>query len=645
MAALDGLGGLGLIAAICALLFVEEVGVPIPFAPGDLVLAIAGIAIAGGRVNPVLMVSLALLATVSGAALGREIFALLGWERLMKLARPLHAQKPLERASEMLHRNGWRAVFAARLIPGLRVYTTQVAGVTHMRRSAFLAGLFPAAALYVGGFIGLGAAFGRPILALIHQGERQALIGALGLGLAIAVGLGTRLLLRQALVALETGGWTGPFKLRLDAIGIMVIPACLGINFAGHALAVTLNLPLFLDSVGTILAAAVGGPWVGGSVGLISNLLSSNAFDPNAAAYSVVSFALGFAAGLSRYLNWQRRASGWVMLWAVCVAISSVLSTPINLLVSGGQSGVQLGDAIYKSLNSAHVPRALAAFAAEISIDIPDKAIAVAAALLIAQALSRRPSEAAGIDLDLKEPFTFVFRSPHWLRKTVVGALCLLFSWLVIPGLLLLGYIAGLARRTRDGAADLPDWKRPWLKITDGFKLALLFVLFDLPGILLTIPAGLTSDPGVQAALPQLNRDVGGLAEFLSVLGNLAQFLAFVIQPAVWSQYLRGGMRAALNLPAVFRRVRFHLGLTMVMGALSLMLLVVALVGVIGLVVGVLLTIVYTAWVWAHLVGVYARLTDPISGTQAAGGGRSRQSFSEGDKVDREGIAGWLRSW
>src|SRR2546430_11082018 len=90
-------------------MFIEEVGVPLPFAPGDLVLAIGGIAIAGGRVNAALFVGAVSISILSGAILGREIFALLGWERLMRVARPLHARVPLERASGLLQRGGWRA--------------------------------------------------------------------------------------------------------------------------------------------------------------------------------------------------------------------------------------------------------------------------------------------------------------------------------------------------------------------------------------------------------------------------------------------------------------------------------------------------------------------------------------------------------
>src|SRR2546423_1227120 len=159
-------------------MFFEEAGVPIPFAPGDLVLAIGGIAIAGGRLDPATFIVVVTASVLIGALAGREIFALLGWERLMRVAQPLHARKPLEHASRLLRRGGWRAVFTARLIPGLRVHTTQVAGGSRMPRGTFIRGLLPATAVYIGAFVGLGAAFGRPILNLIHEAEHQVVIGA-----------------------------------------------------------------------------------------------------------------------------------------------------------------------------------------------------------------------------------------------------------------------------------------------------------------------------------------------------------------------------------------------------------------------------------------------------------------------------------
>lgn len=48
----QGLNGLVLALTLGGLLFIEEVRVPLPFAPGDLLLAIGGIAIAAGAFCP-----------------------------------------------------------------------------------------------------------------------------------------------------------------------------------------------------------------------------------------------------------------------------------------------------------------------------------------------------------------------------------------------------------------------------------------------------------------------------------------------------------------------------------------------------------------------------------------------------------------
>ena len=342
----QGLDETTLVVAITILMFVEEVGVPLPFAPGDLVLAVGGIAVAGGRVNPLVLLSAVAISVTLGAIIGRAVAELLGWDRLMRIAQPLHARGALERAAGLLQRGGWRTVFTARLIPGLRVYTTQVAGVSRVPISTFVAGLLPANAVYIAAFVGLGAAFGRPILALIQRAEHQFLLALLILVPLVLVFLLTRAPARRMLASLEAAGWTGPLRFSLDSVGVVLILGCLGLNFAGHAIAVAFGLPLFLDSIGTVLAGVVAGPWVGGSVGFISNLVSSNTVDPIAAPYAIVSFAVGFAAGLARYLNWQKRGTGWLALWLVTVAIASLVSTPLNFLMNGGKSSVAFGDAI-----------------------------------------------------------------------------------------------------------------------------------------------------------------------------------------------------------------------------------------------------------------------------------------------------------
>jgi energy-coupling factor transport system substrate-specific component len=605
----QALQGPTLVLVICGLMFIEETGVPLPFAPGDLVLAIGGIAVAGGRVNPVMLVASVAVSVTVGALIGREVAALLGWERLMRIAQPLHARGPLERAAGLLQRGGWRAVFTARLIPGLRVYTTQVAGVSHVPVRTFVAGLLPANAVYIAAFIGLGAAFGRPILALIQLAERQLLIALLVLVALVVVFLVARAPIRRTLASLQSAGWTGPLNFRLDSVGVVLILSSLGLNFAGRAIAVTFGLPVFLDSIGTVLAGVIGGPWVGGSVGFISNLVSSNTVDPIAAPYGLVSFAVGFAAGLARFLNWQKRASGWIALWLVTFAIASLASTPLNFLISNGNSGVAIGDSLYAALYAAHVPRILAAFVGEAAIDLPDKLLTVVLALLIAQGMPRPRAAPAPADLNLAEAVTFVVRSDRWVRRLLAAALCLLFVWLIVPLLLLTGYIVEVARRVRAGDRQLPPWNHPWRKIKDGFKVLAVILVWLIPSVLLSIPAAVVSGLQQQGT-PAIDPTISDLAGIVGAVGSVWILFVLVLEAAIISQYLDRGFLGALNVAAVFRRVRVNLALTIVVGTLVIALSTIGLIGLVALLVGVLITFPYASFIGAYLVGQYARLTD-----------------------------------
>ncbi|TME50590.1 MAG: hypothetical protein E6I60_11740 [Chloroflexi bacterium] len=198
------LSGYLLIAVIAGLVFIEESGIPVPFAPGDLLLMIAGIAIASDTVEPFPMVAALLLATILGAMVGREVFAAVGRPALMRAAEALRFRPALERATHLLRRGGAPAVFIGRLIPGLRIHTTQVAGVSKMPRLTFAAGLIPSVFVYIGFFVGLGALVGQPAVRLFHRAEHRFFVIAVS-GLAtLAVVLSVRWLARRgALSVLE----------------------------------------------------------------------------------------------------------------------------------------------------------------------------------------------------------------------------------------------------------------------------------------------------------------------------------------------------------------------------------------------------------------------------------------------------------
>lgn len=77
-----------------------------------------------------------------------------------------------------------------------------------------------------------------------------------------------------------------------------LLPLAAALNVAGGWLAATLKAPLYLDSLGTILAAALGGPWAGVGTAAISNLLSALVGGPLWLFFLPPALVVGFLAGL-----------------------------------------------------------------------------------------------------------------------------------------------------------------------------------------------------------------------------------------------------------------------------------------------------------------------------------------------------------
>lgn len=63
-------------------------------------------------------------------------------------------------------------------------------------------------------------------------------------------------------------------RLRGTYIAIM-IPLGVAINYVGGQIATSLGLPIYLDSIGTIIVAAIMGPWIGATSGVLYNIIAS----------------------------------------------------------------------------------------------------------------------------------------------------------------------------------------------------------------------------------------------------------------------------------------------------------------------------------------------------------------------------------
>ena len=87
---------------------------------------------------------------------------------------------------------------------------------------------------------------------------------------------------------------------------LVLIAIAVAINMIGGQLISLLKLPIFLDSIGTLISAVLLGPVIGMLTGLLTNLLWGLLTDPIAAAFAPVAMVIGLVAGWLARAGWFR---------------------------------------------------------------------------------------------------------------------------------------------------------------------------------------------------------------------------------------------------------------------------------------------------------------------------------------------------
>ena len=128
----------------------------------------------------------------------------------------------------------------------------------------------------------------------------------------------------------------GSIKKDFTTTTLVLIPVAIAINIVIGEIVVLLKLPVYLDSIGTVLVGAICGPWAGALTGALSNTIWGLLIDPNALPWWPVALVIGFVAGWAAYFGLFR--TWWkVIVAGLCIAVGSTLaSTPISVWIYGG---------------------------------------------------------------------------------------------------------------------------------------------------------------------------------------------------------------------------------------------------------------------------------------------------------------------
>lgn len=179
-------------------------------------------------------------------------------------------------------------------------------------------------------------------------------------------------------------------KANFTTMMLVMIPILAGINLVGGWLASTLKLPIFLDMIGTILAAALGGPWVAAVVGLITNIFLALVANPVYLPYALVSIATGLVTGFMIQGGFFKNWGGVAITWLVATVVGVVTAAPITILVFGGSTGATGGSALTAFLIATGQKIVTSVVATSFLETLLDRAIAFAIAYIVLLRIPKR---------------------------------------------------------------------------------------------------------------------------------------------------------------------------------------------------------------------------------------------------------------
>lgn len=171
---------------------------------------------------------------------------------------------------------------------------------------------------------------------------------------------------------------------------LVLIPICVGINLVGGTLAGALKLPVFLDTIGTIISAALTGPWIAAVVGLLTNIFLSIVSNPIYLPYAITSIAVGLVTGFLFRVGMMENMWKIVVSIILVSVVSAVASASVTVLFFGGATGATGTSVVTAGLIALMDNIWQGVFTSAMIENLIDRAISFAVAFAIIKVLPNR---------------------------------------------------------------------------------------------------------------------------------------------------------------------------------------------------------------------------------------------------------------
>ncbi len=127
--------------------------------------------------------------------------------------------------------------------------------------------------------------------------------------------------------------------MKFETRTLILISVAVVINIVGGETVHLLKLPVYLDSIGTILVGVLAGPLPGGIAGVLTNIIWALIIDPVAAPFAPVAFVIGFVSGLLGRAGWFTTWWRAAIAGAIVAIPSTIVGVPIIVFLFGGVTG------------------------------------------------------------------------------------------------------------------------------------------------------------------------------------------------------------------------------------------------------------------------------------------------------------------
>ena len=118
----------------------------------------------------------------------------------------------------------------------------------------------------------------------------------------------------------------------------VLIPVAIAINLTIGQIVLVVKLPVYLDSIGTVLVGVICGPWAGALTGALSNIIAGIILGPDWFPWFPVAAVIGATAGVMANIGFFKNWWKVVVTGFVIAVMATIVGTPISIAVYGGIS-------------------------------------------------------------------------------------------------------------------------------------------------------------------------------------------------------------------------------------------------------------------------------------------------------------------